>query len=69
VLLTLSSYVLVDGRLSLDVPIDLERPRWRGDPGFVALRDRLMAELGVEEPRGPAGRGGGGVEVGERPGP
>jgi sulfonate transport system ATP-binding protein len=48
--------VLVDGRISLDVPIDLERPRWRGDPGFVALRDRLMVELGVEEPRGPAGR-------------
>jgi sulfonate transport system ATP-binding protein len=54
--------VLVDGRISLDVPIDLERPRWRGDPGFVALRDRLMVELGVEEPRGPAGRGRGGGE-------
>jgi sulfonate transport system ATP-binding protein len=47
--------VLVDGRISLDVPIDLYRPRWRGDPGFVALRDRLMAELGVAEPRGPGG--------------
>jgi sulfonate transport system ATP-binding protein len=46
--------VLVGGRISLDVPIDLERPRRRGDPGFVALRDRLMVELGVEEPRGPA---------------
>ncbi|HEX3839253.1 MAG TPA: ABC transporter ATP-binding protein [Acidimicrobiales bacterium] len=54
--------VLVDGRISLDVPVDLERPRRRGDPGFVALRDRLMAELGVEEPRGPAGRSRGAEE-------
>jgi sulfonate transport system ATP-binding protein len=55
--------VLVDGRISLDIAIDLERPRWRGDPGFVALRDRLMAELGVEEPRGPAGHEGGGERL------
>ena len=47
--------VLVDGRISLDIPVDLDRPRWRGDPGFVALRDTLMAELGVEEPRGTNG--------------
>jgi sulfonate transport system ATP-binding protein len=46
--------VLVDGRITVDQPIELDRPRWRGDPGFVALRDRLLAELGVQEQRSPA---------------
>jgi sulfonate transport system ATP-binding protein len=61
--------VLVDGRISLDVPVDLGRPRWRGAPGFVALRDQLMAELGVEEPRGPTDRIHRGAEVSGRWGP
>lgn len=41
--------VLTDGRLSLDVPIDLEGPRLRSDPTFGRLRRRLLAELGVDE--------------------
>ncbi len=57
VLLADRAVVLVDGRITLDQPIELDRPRWRGDPGFGALRERFLAELGVEEQRGPlAGR-------------
>jgi sulfonate transport system ATP-binding protein len=41
--------VLVDGELSLDININIERPRNRGDGDFVALRNRLLRELGVEE--------------------
>lgn len=41
--------VLTDGELSLDLPVDVARPRLRSDPGFVAVRSRLLAELGVEE--------------------
>jgi sulfonate transport system ATP-binding protein len=41
--------VLVDGRISLDLPVDLVRPRGRGHPQFVRLRSRLLAELGVTE--------------------
>lgn len=41
--------VLVDGHLSLDVPVGFDRPRRRGDPRFVELRARLLAELGVHE--------------------
>jgi sulfonate transport system ATP-binding protein len=41
--------VLVDGRIGLDVPVELEGGRQRRDPGFDALRTRLLAELGVEE--------------------
>ena len=39
--------VLVDGRITLDLPVGLGRPRDRGHPGFTALRSRLLAELGV----------------------
>ena len=42
--------VLTDGRISLEVPVDVPGPRHRGDAAFVALRSRLLAELGVEEP-------------------
>jgi sulfonate transport system ATP-binding protein len=42
--------VLVDGKITLDVRVGLDRPRDRGDRGFVALRSRLLAELGVAEP-------------------
>jgi sulfonate transport system ATP-binding protein len=41
--------VLVDGAISLDVSVDIERPRNRGDAHFIELRDRLLRELGVEE--------------------
>jgi sulfonate transport system ATP-binding protein len=51
ILLADRAVVLVDGRITLDLPIELDRPRWRGDPGFVALRDRFLAELGVQEQR------------------
>jgi sulfonate transport system ATP-binding protein len=41
--------VLSGGRLTLDLPIELDRPRDRGNPGFIDLRTRLLAELGVLE--------------------
>jgi sulfonate transport system ATP-binding protein len=41
--------VLVDGVIALDVPVDIERPRNRGDARFIDLRNRLLRELGVEE--------------------
>ncbi|HVX20978.1 MAG TPA: ABC transporter ATP-binding protein [Acidimicrobiales bacterium] len=43
--------VLKDGRLSMDVAVDLPRPRGIGGPGFDALRDRFLAELGVVDVR------------------
>nr|BAP28548.1 sulfonate ABC transporter ATP-binding protein [uncultured bacterium] len=47
--LTLSDRVLVltEGRISLDLPIALPRPRRASQPGFEQLRGRLLAELGV----------------------
>jgi sulfonate transport system ATP-binding protein len=42
--------VLKGGRISLDVPVQLSSPRLRRDPAFAALRTRLLAELGVDEP-------------------
>ena len=39
--------VLREGRICLDVAVDLPRPRRIGGPPFDALRDRLLAELGV----------------------
>jgi sulfonate transport system ATP-binding protein len=41
--------VLSDGTISLDVPVQVADPRFRGDPAFIALRARLLAELGVDE--------------------
>jgi sulfonate transport system ATP-binding protein len=41
--------VLTDGTLSLDVPVDVPNPRLRSDPRFIALRSRLLRELGVDE--------------------
>jgi len=40
--------VLREGRISLDVAVDLPRPRRIGGAPFGALRDRLLAELGVQ---------------------
>ncbi|HEY1761821.1 MAG TPA: ABC transporter ATP-binding protein [Acidimicrobiales bacterium] len=41
--------VLVDGAIAFDAHVDLAKPRNRGDAGFLALRSRLLSELGVEE--------------------
>jgi sulfonate transport system ATP-binding protein len=41
--------VLVDGAITVDVPIGFERPRDRARAEFSALRSRLLAELGVAE--------------------
>jgi sulfonate transport system ATP-binding protein len=41
--------VLAEGRVALDLPVELPRPRRRGVPGFGDFRLRLLAELGVEE--------------------
>jgi sulfonate transport system ATP-binding protein len=39
--------VLTEGRISLDQPVDLPRPRDLGGDGFDRLRERLLNELGV----------------------
>jgi sulfonate transport system ATP-binding protein len=41
--------VLTDGRISLDVAVDVPRPRRHADPAFTELRTRLLRELGVDE--------------------
>jgi sulfonate transport system ATP-binding protein len=46
--------VLAEGRIATDIPITLDRPRRHGDPGFVRLRTRLLADLGVDEFEGEA---------------
>jgi sulfonate transport system ATP-binding protein len=45
--------VLVDGTITLDVPVGLARPRDRGHLDFTGLRDRLLRELGAAGPAGP----------------
>jgi sulfonate transport system ATP-binding protein len=50
VLLADRVFVLKDGRISLDLVIDLPRPRRVGGPAFDAFRDRFMAQLGVLDP-------------------
>jgi sulfonate transport system ATP-binding protein len=40
--------VMRDGVIAYDTPVDLPCPRDPGDPGFTALRTRLLAELGVD---------------------
>jgi sulfonate transport system ATP-binding protein len=47
ILLADRALVLDRGAITLDAPVDLDRPRDRGHPGFIALRSRLLAELGV----------------------
>jgi sulfonate transport system ATP-binding protein len=51
VLLADRVFVLKDGRISLDVRVDLPRPRRIGGPDFDGLRDRFLAELGVSQGR------------------
>jgi sulfonate transport system ATP-binding protein len=41
--------VLTDGVISLDLPVEVPSPRLRADDQFIALRSRLLAELGVDE--------------------
>jgi sulfonate transport system ATP-binding protein len=41
--------VLTEGRLSLDLTVELEGPRLRSGPAFGRLRSRLLGELGVDE--------------------
>lgn len=41
--------VLTDGTISLNESVDIARPRHRGGVGFIELRMRLLAELGVDE--------------------
>jgi sulfonate transport system ATP-binding protein len=50
ILLADRALVLVDGKITLDLPVGLGRPRDRGDRGFIALSSRLLGELGVAEP-------------------
>ena len=42
--------VLKQGSISIDLEVDLPRPRRVGGPEFDALRNRFMAELGVLDP-------------------
>jgi sulfonate transport system ATP-binding protein len=51
VLLADRVFVLKEGRISLDVRVDLPRPRRIGGPDFDSLRDRFLAELGVSQGR------------------
>lgn len=39
--------LLSEGTIGVDLAVDLPRPRDRSDPRFVALRQRLLGELGV----------------------
>ena len=53
ILLADRAVVLTCGRITLDLRLDLERPRDRGHPVFVSMRNRLLLELGVKEPGSP----------------
>jgi sulfonate transport system ATP-binding protein len=50
ILLADRALVLTGGKITFEVPVGLDRPRARGHPGFIALRSRLLGELGVAEP-------------------
>jgi sulfonate transport system ATP-binding protein len=41
--------VLTDGAISLSEPVTVPPPRHRGHDSFIALRGRLLRELGVDE--------------------
>jgi sulfonate transport system ATP-binding protein len=40
--------VLDQGRIAADLPVELPAPRRHGSPEYAALRDRLLARLGVD---------------------
>jgi sulfonate transport system ATP-binding protein len=46
--------VLSDGAISLDLPVDIAKPRDRAGPAFARLRGRLLGQLGVDPPGAPA---------------
>ncbi|MGW2053978.1 ABC transporter ATP-binding protein [Streptomyces sp. NPDC001840] len=46
--------VMRDGVIAYETEFALDRPRSVGDPGFAALRSRLLTELGVDEPAADA---------------
>jgi sulfonate transport system ATP-binding protein len=50
ILLADRAVVLAEGRITYDVAVGLERPRDRGHHAFIQLRNRLLTELGVEQP-------------------
>jgi sulfonate transport system ATP-binding protein len=52
VLLADRVFVLKNGQISLDLAVDLPRPRRIGGEDFDRLRDRFLAELGVSQGRG-----------------
>jgi sulfonate transport system ATP-binding protein len=54
VLLSDRALVLDRGRIAADIAIDLPRPRRHAHPHFAALRARLLADLGVEQPESEA---------------
>ena len=39
--------MLANGTIDLDVTIDIDKPRLRTDPRFLALKERLLDQLGV----------------------
>ena len=39
--------VLIDGKIGIDMKVQLDRPRHYADPGFSTLRTKLLAALGV----------------------
>ena len=41
--------VLADGKITVDLPVDLRRPRIPTEPGFASIRTRLLIELGVRQ--------------------
>jgi sulfonate transport system ATP-binding protein len=47
--------VLDKGRIEAAIEIDLPRPRDLGQPGFLALRQRLLAAIGIQDVPQPAG--------------
>ncbi|MDQ1042364.1 ABC transporter ATP-binding protein [Streptomyces sp. V4I2] len=40
--------VLDQGRIAADLPVELPAPRRHGSPEYAALRDRVLAQLGVD---------------------
>jgi sulfonate transport system ATP-binding protein len=37
--------LIEDGAIALDLPIDLPRPRHRGNPAFAALEEHLLSRV------------------------